>query len=193
MKEKPVLEYLHHLEDLQFRREKRAAESDARKKKKQTPIRNVVHDQAEVLSVEEEENEAEGSEESNSSSVDNSEADFSEDEDDHVILNEIDGSDDDDYAAIHIPKLKTVTQHGRVAGTWQRNFFLASDDGESNESEPDSNDERSTGNSDSDSDSDTDTKEMDSSTIDKDKQMENHLMENHRTSSFGRRIFKPKR
>ena len=112
------------MEDLQFRREKRAAESDARKKKKQTPIRNVVHDQAEVLSVEEEENEAEGSEESNSSS----EADFSEDEDDHVILNEIDGSDDDDYAAIHIPKLKNVTQHGRVAGTWQRIFLLASDD-----------------------------------------------------------------
>ena len=79
--------------------------------------------------TEEEDNEDSEEEEDSENSL--------EEEDENVILNEIDGSDEDDYGATYIPKLKTVTMYGCVAGTWQRNFSLLndSDTGESDCSE----------------------------------------------------------
>ena len=53
-------------------------------------------------------------------------------------------SEDEDGDPDHvevIPRLKTVTRHGRIAGTWQTRFQLSNDD------------------SDSDSESDSDTEE----------------------------------
>ena len=60
-----------------------------------------------------------------------------EDEDDHamtesddndLIMNLVEGSDDsdseeDDHVTF-VPQLRTVTRHGRLAGTWKRNFAV---------------------------------------------------------------------
>ena len=56
-----------------------------------------------------------------------------------AIINTIDGDDEDedgDPDQIEIvPRLKTVTRHGRIAGTWQRRFQLSHDT--SSDSDPD--------------------------------------------------------
>ena len=55
-----------------------------------------------------------------------------------MILNIIEGSDseeEDEYDLV-VPRLKTVTRHGRIAGTWQRHFKIdydSNDDVDNNE------------------------------------------------------------
>lgn len=44
-----------------------------------------------------------------------------------VVMNVIDGSDEDENESdnndvVFVPALHTITRHGRVAGTWTRNF-----------------------------------------------------------------------
>ena len=51
-----------------------------------------------------------------------------DDDDDDVILRIVEGDDESfDEACDVIPTLRTVTRHGRLAGSWRRNFQLADD------------------------------------------------------------------
>ena len=47
-----------------------------------------------------------------------------------AIINTIDGDDEDEDGDPNqidiVPRLKTVTRHGRIAGTWQRRFHAVS-------------------------------------------------------------------
>ena len=54
-----------------------------------------------------------------------------------VILNIVEGSDPDEEDELEhvIPHLKTVTRHGRIAGTWQRHFKVDSDSGDDDSNE----------------------------------------------------------
>ena len=54
-----------------------------------------------------------------------------------VILNIVEGSDPDEEDELEhvIPRLKTVTRHGRIAGTWQRHFKVDSDSGDDDSNE----------------------------------------------------------
>ena len=50
--------------------------------------------------------------------------------DEDVIMNVIDGSDDDESEneeVVYVPKLRTTTRGGRLAGTWQTCFSLDSE------------------------------------------------------------------
>ena len=69
---------------------------------------------------------------------------YENDDNNDVILNIIEGSDteDEDDFEIVVPRLKTVTRHGRIAGTWQRHFQIDSEsdsdsDNDNDKDEPD--------------------------------------------------------
>lgn len=119
MKKDLVVDHLQHLADLKLKK-------DLRKKRSaviQIPEPTTDND-----------------------SISDSDEDTHDDQTD-VILNVIQGSDsesdDNDHITV-VPHLRTVTRHGRLAGTWRRNFALniEDSDGESDQHQPQNGKER---------------------------------------------------
>ena len=128
-----VSEYLNHLEDLIFKKEKRKEASQAKK----NAASNLTHPENEE---QEEENNHE-----NFTDSDNEMTLTNDDED--RIMNIIDGSDNeeaDDEEVVIVPKLRTLTRGGRLAGTWQTCFSLD----EESDTDEESDDETKSANSD---------------------------------------------
>ena len=108
--EKLVTNYLEHLTELKLKK-------TLRKQKKQKP------------------------EERNTNQDEDLDRQTDSDEEENVIINEIDGSDTDSDSdtedlPVYVPPMRTVTRHGRLAGTWQRNFG----DGDNVKSDSDNSD-----------------------------------------------------
>ena len=132
-----VSEYLNHLQDLSFKKDKRKQETQA--KKNQNSNSNIEDDTGmDPVSVSDDES-----------------LDEYDNDDEDVIMNVIDGSDDDESEneeVVYVPKLRTLTRGGRLAGTWQTCFSL---DNEAESDEEANSDSDSVENDEPDSDSDS--------------------------------------
>ena len=110
-----VKENVRHLADLKLKADKRQEEAKLKKKprgKKQAAKSQQEFQQEEVN--------------------DDDEISNDEEDDDHdAIINTIDGEEEDEDGdpdkVVFVPRLKTVTRHGRIAGTWQRSFQQSHD------------------------------------------------------------------
>ena len=124
-----VKEHVRHLTDLKRNAEKRKQENQ----RVQTAAMIETDEDEETVEVEVSRKKKRGRKRKRSQTVvvedqeeeENSQEESSDDEND-IILNIIQGSDDEEDGdtdqIVVIPRLKTVTRHGRVAGTWQRHF-----------------------------------------------------------------------
>ena len=124
-----VKEHVRHLTDLKRNAEKRKQENQ----RVQTAAMIETDEEEETVEVEVSRKKKRGRKRKWSQTVvvedqeeeENSQEESSDDEND-IILNIIQGSDDEEDGDTDqigvIPRLKTVTRHGRVAGTWQRHF-----------------------------------------------------------------------
>jgi hypothetical protein len=99
-----VINHLHHLAHLKLKR-------NLRQKEKQSAVQSSTESDTDPESSAEKENE----EKEDSAAADEND----------VVLNVVEGSDisdSQDDEITFVPPLRTVTRHGRMAGTWQRNF-----------------------------------------------------------------------
>ena len=124
VKKELVVAHLQHLNELKMKKEMRQAK---RSKKKSKPAAQRTSDNDE----EEEKEETDSESKSESESSSESEANESDDEEDNVVLNVV--GDDEDIT--FVPRIRTVTRHGRLAGTWRRALQDSSADSSSEESE----------------------------------------------------------
>ena len=108
-----VSEYLNHLEGLSFKKDKRKQETQA--KKNQNSNSNIDEDDTGM---------DHDSEENVSVSNDESLDEYDNDDED-VIMNFMDESENEEV--VYVPKLRTTTRGGRLAGTWQTCFSLDSE------------------------------------------------------------------
>ena len=158
VKEQLVTDRLAHITTLKVGREVRSRERKS-KKSDLVPDTTVI------------ENDDESASDNDSETAVSSESD-SETED--TVMNVVEDSDSEDEAITVVPAFKTVTRHGRIAGTWRRFMNETSPEPENNESNSVSDDHDNT----SESESEKSTSESDNEVTNSDVQPSSDSEEN---------------
>lgn len=126
-----VLEHIHHRASLQLGKDTRKRDKQRGKDRGGEIINaDVIEDEENVQDVLEE----------SESSDDNEDVIESSDDNEDVVMSVLDGESDVDEEVTFVPSLKTVTRHGRIAGSWCK-FMKDSESSDSSERSESSDDE----------------------------------------------------